>query len=93
MEELLTFGEAVEKMLEGQRMTRLGWNGKDQWVCFMPPVTIPPEMVNQRTRKFVPSGELNVGGYFVMWTAHKIWQPGWLASQADMISHDWKVVP
>ena len=93
MEQTYTFGEAVEKMVSGLRMTRKGWNGKNMWVCYMPPITIPEGMVNERTRKFVPSGDLIVGGYFVMWTAHNIWQPGWHAAQPDMISHDWVVVP
>lgn len=85
----MTFGEALERAKEGHRIYRRGWNGKDMWVCYMPPVTIPSHQVNSRTRKFYPIGELNVGGYFVLWTADKVWQPGWLASQADMLADDW----
>jgi len=58
----------------------------------MPPVVIPAALVNGRTKTFVPSGDLNVGGYFVMWSSQGVWQPGWLANQPDMLSSDWEVV-
>jgi hypothetical protein len=89
----MNFGQAIEAAQGGQRITRANWNGKGMWVCFMPPTTIPSGLVNGRTRTFVPEGDLVVGGYFVMWTAAGVWQPGWLASQADMIADDWDVVP
>lgn len=88
----MNFGEAVEALKAGKRVARAGWNGKDVWLCYMPPITIPSGMVNGRTRKFVPEGDLLVGGYIVMWTAQGIWQPGWLASQADMLADDWSVI-
>jgi len=63
------------------------------WVCFMPSMTVAADRVNGRTRAFVPDGDLHVGGYFVMWTAQGVWQPGWLASQADMLAEDWNTLP
>lgn len=88
----MTFGEALEAAKRGERIARAGWNGKGMWVCYMAPVVIPAGMVNSRTRAFGVVGDLNVGGYFVMWTAQGVWQPGWLASQADMLADDWEVV-
>jgi hypothetical protein len=87
----MNFGEALERLKVGERVARAGWNGKGMWLCYMPPVVVPEGMVNGRTKRFVPSGDLNVGGYLVMWTAQGVWQPGWLASQADMLSEDWEV--
>jgi hypothetical protein len=58
----------------------------------MPSVTIPESLVNGRTKMFWPTGDLPVGGYMVMRTADGVWQPGWLASQADMLANDWEVV-
>lgn len=86
------FGDAIEAAKGGARIARRGWNGKGMWVCYMPPVTIAEGLVNGRTKQFVPTGDLRVGGYFVMWTADGTWQPGWLASQADMLADDWSVV-
>jgi hypothetical protein len=88
----MRFGEALEMAKGGVKIAREGWNGRDMWVCYMPAVVIPEGEVNGRTKVFVPAGDLNVGGYFVMWTAQGVWQPGWLASQADMLADDWAVV-
>ncbi len=89
----MNFGEAVEAAKGGSRIQRSGWNGKNMWVCLMPSVVIPEGIVNGRTKTFVPTGDLNVGAYFVMWTAAGVWQPGWLAAQPDMLADDWSVLP
>ena len=38
MKELHTFGEAIEAVKKGAKISRVGWNGKEQWVelgkCF-----------------------------------------------------------
>ena len=94
MGELQDFGFALRMLKEGKRVARDGWNGKGMWLALMPGFVIPAGMVNERTRKFVPPDvDLNCGGYIVMWTAQQVWQPGWLASQADMLAEDWVVVP
>lgn len=87
----MTFAEALEAALDGKRITRTGWNGAGQWVCYMQSVTIPEALVNGRTKEFVPSGDLNVGGYVIM-NAQGTWQPGWLASQGDLAARDWEVL-
>jgi hypothetical protein len=89
----MTFGEAIEALKSGARVCRAGWNGKGMWLCYTPPVVIPEGIVNGRTKMFVPVGDLRVGGYLVMWTADGTWQPGWLASQTDMLATDWQVLP
>ncbi len=88
----MNFGEAIQALKSGERVAREGWNGKDMWLALMPGFTIPQGMVNGRTAKFVPGGQdIPCGGYIAMWTAQGVWQPGWLASQADMLSEDWVV--
>jgi len=87
----LSFGMAIEAARQGRRILRRGWNGKGMYVCYMPPMTVPADKVNARTLRFFPKGDdLEVGGYFVMRTAQGVWQPGWLASQADMLANDWE---
>lgn len=90
----MNFGHAIEAARAGLKISREGWNGRGMWVVFMPPTTIPADLVNERTRIHLASGPngLRVGGYFVMWTADGTWQPGWLASQADMLAADWCTV-
>lgn len=88
----MDFGEAIKALKNGERVARRGWNGKGMWLALMPAFVVPETMVNMRTKKFVPTGDLNCGAYIVMWTAQGVWQPGWLASQADMLAEDWEVV-
>jgi hypothetical protein len=89
----MNFGQALDKLKEGARVARRGWNGKDMWIGLMAGTTINAEQVNERTRKHVPEGELRVAGYIAMWTAQGTWAPGWLASQADMLADDWFELP
>lgn len=96
----MTFGIAIEALKAGKRVARQGWNGKGMFIVYMPPLYLPPyntadttRKVNDRTAKWI--GEdvpLDSQGYFAMFTAQKKWQPGWLASQADMLAEDWEIV-
>ena len=63
MIDTMQFGAALALAKIGHRIARDGWNGKGMFVAYMPPVVIPAEKVNERTRRFVPEGDLNVGGY------------------------------
>lgn len=76
----LTFGLAIEAAKLGKKIARRGWNGKGMWVALIPALDLP---------QF--DTPLNSQPYFVMWTALGQWQPGWLASQADMLAEDWEV--
>lgn len=94
----MNFGQAIEAMKEGKKVQREGWNGKGMFVVFMPPLHLPPHStqepvakVNDRTAKHIGvDTPLDSQGYFAMFTAQKQWQPGWLASQADMLAEDWQ---
>lgn len=92
----MTFGAALQAVKDGRRIARSGWRG--EWVCFMPPTTIPADLVNGRTLEFVTRevlqsvGGLRVGGYMVLWTADGFWQPGWLPSVQDIAANDWIVI-
>jgi hypothetical protein len=88
----MNFSQTLDALKAGKKVAREGWNGKGMWLCYMPGTVIPADMVNERTRRFVSAGGLHVGGYIVMWTAQGVWQPGWLASQADMLADDWMVL-
>lgn len=72
----MNFGQAVEKMKDGEDVTRKGWNGKGMFV-FLHKFHI--DMVSD-TKECI-----------VMFTGNKEYQPGWLASQADILAEDWEV--
>ena len=94
----MNFGQAIEALKAGKKVAREGWNGKGMWIALMPApplakVRTPQDIINGRTRKHIGDDkDLDSQPYLVMWTATKQWQPGWLASQADMLSEDWSIV-
>ena len=96
----LKFGDAIEALKAGKKITRSGWNGKGMWIVLMPALYLPPfnsqepgAKVNDRTAKHIGEGApLDCQPYIVMWTAAQQWQPGWLASQADILAEDWEIL-
>lgn len=95
----LNFGQAIQAMEDQHAVQRAGWNGKGMFIVLMPPLLLPPyntqdtnRKVNDRTAKWIGvDAPLDCQPYFAMYTAQKQWQPGWLASQADMLARDWQV--
>lgn len=96
----MNFGQAIEHMKIGLKLTREGWNGKNMFVVLMPALKLPAHSsqepgakVNDRTAKHIGADTpLDSQPYFAMFTAQGKWQPGWLASQADMLAEDWSIV-
>jgi hypothetical protein len=96
----MNFGQAIEQMKIGQKLTREGWNGKNMFVVLMPALKLPAHSsqepgakVNDRTAKHIGvDTPLDRQPYFAMFTAQGKWQPGWLASQSDMLAEDWLIV-
>jgi hypothetical protein len=75
----MNFGEALEKLKQRKKVARKGWNGKNMYITL------------------IPAGNAMYQGYDMqdcigMKTADGVMQPGWLASQADMLADDWEVV-
>jgi hypothetical protein len=97
----MTFSEALEQLKKGMRVARTGWNGKGMFIVIMPELQLPPfntqdtnRKVNDRTAKWIgEDAPLNCRPYIAMYTALKEWQPGWLASQADLLAEDWELLP
>ncbi len=86
----LTFGQALEALRAGQRVARVGWNGKGMFLFLVPGsvfrVNRPPLM------GIYPEGtEINYHAHVDMRTANGQIVP-WLCSQTDMLSDDWVLV-
>lgn len=93
----MAFGDAIAALKAGQRVARVGWNGKGMWLAISCPETreIPAENFwsphnaefarqNGGTAKVLPS--------ITMKTAAGEILMGWLASQTDMLAEDWELV-
>lgn len=81
----MTFGQAIEQMKLGDRVQRRGWNGKGMHIFIEDKFTALINMSDRKVeRKYEP--------VICMWTAQQTTQPGWLASQSDILAEDWLIV-
>lgn len=88
----MNFGEALEKLKEGSKVSREGWNGKGMWLILVPGSNGIRPVANTPYSNAGLTSEINIGAHIDMFTAAGDMQPGWLASQADMLADDWGVV-
>ena len=80
----MNFGQAIETMRSGSKVSRAGWNGKGMFVFMAkcPPAGCERE---HEGRTLNPCA--------VMVAADGSLVPGWLCSQTDMFAQDWGIVP
>lgn len=81
------FGIALSKMRHGERVCRAGWNGKGMYIFLADSVKFHTAA---DLREFQNHG-VKVHDVLVLRTDAGDLQPGWLASQADMLACDWCV--
>ena len=83
----MNFGDAIKLLKEGKRVQREGWNGKGQYI-----------ELGQNISYIDPDGQIVNANHETMGNAAIVFvgtsgiQVGWLASQADILSNDWKEV-
>lgn len=83
----MNFGLAIEAAKMGKKIARTGWNGKNQYVELASCISYKNgagEIVNVEHDAIGNKALAFVGTSGV--------QMGWLASQADMLADDWKIV-
>lgn len=97
MDEVMDFGVALMNLKEGHRVSRKGWNGKEMYVFLATGVNFRTEadlseFNPARTEAYCELNSVDVGDVLVLRTAQGTLQPGWLASQADMLAEDWVIL-
>jgi hypothetical protein len=88
----LNFGLAIEALKMGEKVARKGWNGKGMWLIQVP---ASPNIKPVAGTPYSNAGlveKVTIDSHIDMFTAQGSMQPGWLASQADMLADDWEVV-
>ena len=100
MKNNLSFGDAIEAMNNGELVSRAGWNGKKMFVYktigntvnkdFIPKfASLPPKVKQVLIEKDI---DVIFNSSITMFTALGEMQPGWLASQADILATDWCIL-
>lgn len=94
----MNFGEAIEAMKLGSRVTRKGWNGKGMFIYLVRGTKIRNEDLRneaaealERDSEFNRGKDVVIGAHIDMHAADGSIVVGWLASQTDMLAEDWKI--
>lgn len=86
----MDFGQALERLKDGQRVARLGWNGRGMFLFLVQgskfQVNRPPLL------GIYPNGtEITYQSHIDIRTADGSIVP-WIASQTDLLAEDWLVL-
>lgn len=87
---LMKFGEALNKLLKGSKLTRQGWNGKNQFIYYVPQGSYKPctEIAEQLVNE---QGLVDYAPYIAFKTVQNQVVP-WTPSISDVLAEDWMVV-
>ena len=94
----MNFGEALQALKEGKKVSRSGWNGKNMFLVQAGGYSVPLDKLRDGThftKEFLESEgctEFKIVPHIDMWAADKTYVTGWLASQTDMQANDWGVL-
>ena len=83
----MDFGQAIQRLKDGMRVQREGWNGKNQYIELATNISyknIKGEVINAEHEA--------IGNKAIAFVGTSGVQLGWLASQADMLAEDWRIV-
>lgn len=83
----MNFGEAIKLLKQGKKMQREGWNGKKQYIELASNISyVNPE------NEVINAEHDAIGNKAIAFVGTSGVQLGWLASQADMLAEDWRIV-
>lgn len=95
----MSFGHALHALQAGKKISRSGWNGKDMWLSLSGhlkgKIITDQEFWSENNAEYArtqPYGSAKVLPCITMKTATGEILMGWLASQTDMLAHDWCIV-
>ena len=83
----MDFGRAIQLLKVGQRVQRKGWNGKNQYIELATNISY-----KNANNEIVNAEHDAIGNKAIAFVGTSGTQIGWLASQADMLAEDWKIV-
>lgn len=83
----MDFGKAIEAVKAGKRASRAGWNGKGQYIELATCVSY-----KNAAGEIVNVNHDALGNNAIAFVGTSGVQLGWLASQADMLAEDWRIV-
>ena len=96
---MMNFGQAIEALKSGKKVTRVGWNSKGMFIYLtsgskVPAILMKPETANHLfEEKLLECDEIvTINPHIDMKASDGTVVIGWFASQTDMLAEDWNVV-
>lgn len=86
-EKCMDFGQAIRSLKEGKKVARQGWNGKGQYIELATNISY----INAN-RERINAEHDAIGNKAIAFIGTSGVQLGWLASQADMLAEDWRII-
>lgn len=83
----MNFGQAIDAIKRGHKAAREGWNGKSQYIELASCISY-----KNADGEIVNAEHDAIGNKAIAFVGTSGVQLGWLASQADMLAEDWKIV-
>lgn len=92
----MNFGQALEALKRGEKVTREGWNGKGMWLslsCNGKREVAAENFWSPHNKEFAKQngGSAIVQPCITMKNAQNEIQMGWVATQSDMLAEDWLI--
>lgn len=88
----MNFGFALDALKLGLKVARKGWNGKAMWLLHVPGSDGIRPVAGTPYSNAGLTAEIDINPHIDMFTADGSMQPGWLASQTDMLAEDWVLI-
>ena len=83
----MNFGKAIDLLKEGKKVSRKGWNGKNQYIELATNISY-----KNADGKIININHKTMGNKAIAFVGTSGVQIGWLASQSDMLSNDWELI-
>ena len=83
----MNFGEALENLKQGEKVARVGWNGKNMFLFLIKPVEI--EYKKELQKQYENCEHLEV---VALKTANNKILIGWTPDGIEMLAEDWGIV-
>ena len=83
----MDFGTAIQKVKDGFKLRRSGWNGKNQYIELATNISY----INAHGNLINVNHDA-IGNKAIAFVGTSGVQIGWLASQADMLAEDWEII-
>lgn len=88
---MANFGEALEAVKAGKKISRSGWNGANQFVIKAGGYKVSEPRVGSDYHRAGITGEFNIAPHLDLKNAQGVMQPGWVPSQGDLFAEDWVI--